>query len=173
VDRRMLAEDNVPDIIREGARVQVWGGVMRAGTPDKELKTRRWIVGDREDVGLSDRMEYEKVLAADTPIALKFRPFTGDRAIKTVFLRPNPETGIIRLHVTNDPTPEAVHNLGKDPCSQLPHFLTYSLLLNQRAARPGAKFKMPQPFGADAARTALVLEGDSLCCPCGGAPPEP
>jgi hypothetical protein len=172
VDRRMLAEDNVPDIIREGARVQVWGGVMRAGTPDKELKTRRWVVLDQENVGLSDRMEYEKTIDTDRPIAVHFRPFEGDRTVKTVFLRPNADTGIIRLHVTNDPTPNEVHDLGRDPCAKLPHFASYDRLLYNNGVRR-SPLTAPQPDHAHMAKSFTVLEGESLCCPCGGAPPEP
>src|SRR5262249_49537922 len=45
IDPKCLSDDDVPDFLKQGARVRVWGGTLRCEVPEGNLKHRRWNVG--------------------------------------------------------------------------------------------------------------------------------
>lgn len=168
-------EHDPPKPLWAGARVRVWGGTLSCGVPDRELDNRKWEVGTFDLVTrLSDRIEFEKPISGD--VVLTFRKF-GEAEERRLVLRPLPGVNeTVRFYVSNDPKPlsgshghAGSHETpSDDPCSQLPHFPSYSFLLRPVGPKnEGLPSPMPRGFVKDPPhRGFLVLEGDTVCCPC-------
>jgi hypothetical protein len=169
IDATFLDED-VPNSLKPGARVRIWGGYLQAAKPEKGLVNRLWRLDNgTAPVGLSDRVEFTKDLENRSTMKLRFRKF-GEVRFKTVTLRAT--AGIVRLHVMNDPTVEEMHDPALATCDALPHFQSYSLLV--RASADGRQvLQNPRIVEQAGIVPATIAEGADLCCPCGGGPPEP
>jgi hypothetical protein len=166
IDPRCTSDDDVPDFLTNGARVRVWGGSLRCEVPEGNLKHRRWDLGRKPPVGLSDRMDYRKTVSA--PVVVRYRRF-GEPTFSTVELQPD-ASGVIRIHVTNDPFVEDMPHgaAGVDPCKELPHFATYGLLLEPAGVEK--PLKTPPLATLTSGAGFPIAEGNSFCCPCGGEP---
>jgi len=78
-----------PRELRKGSRVRLNGGTLECGVPSGPLKNRRWKVGNADNVGLSDRMEYRKDLDGSGVVEIVFRKFDDEeKDAKTVYLKP-------------------------------------------------------------------------------------
>jgi hypothetical protein len=166
IDPRCSSDDDVPGVLKLGARVRVWGGSLKCEVPEGNLKHRRWDLGRKPPVGLSDRMDFRKTVNA--PVLLRYHHF-GDPSFSTVELRPD-ASGVIRIYVTNDPFVEDMPHgaAGVDPCEQLPHFATYGLLLEPAGVEKA--LKAPPLVTLTGGAGFPIAEGNSFCCPCGGEP---
>jgi hypothetical protein len=166
IDPRCSSDEDVPDVLKLGARVRVWGGSLRCEVPEGNLKHRRWNLGRKLPVGLSDRMDFRKTVSG--PVLLRYRQF--GEAFSTVELKPDAH-GVIRIHVTNDPFVQDMPHgtAGVDPCEQLPHFATYGLLLEPAGVEKPLKAP-PLVALTNSDAGFPIAEGNSFCCPCGGEP---
>lgn len=167
IDPRCTSDYDFPPELWQGARVRVWGGSLRCGVPEGNLKHRRWAVG-RQPVGLSDRMEYQKKVSG--PVIVRYRRFDDEsREFSTVQLRPD-ANGVIRIYVTNDPFVEDMPKgaVGVDPCKELPHFSSYGLLLEPAGVEK--PLRTPELVTLTGGAGFPIAEGNSFCCPCGGEP---
>jgi hypothetical protein len=166
IDPRCTSDDDFPPALMTGARVRVWGGSLKCEVPEGNLKHRRWDLGRKPPVGLSDRMDFRKTVNA--PVLLRYHHF-GDPSFSTVELRPD-ASGVIRIYVTNDPFVEDMPHgaAGVDPCEQLPHFATYGLLLEPAGVEKA--LKAPPLVTLTGGAGFPIAEGNSFCCPCGGEP---
>jgi len=184
IDSACLAYDP-PRPLWEGARVQVWGGTLTCGVPDDDLDNRLWQVGKLEETRLSDRVEFKKRVG--TEVVLTFRKF-GETNERRLVLRAPAGDGQtpIRLYVSNDPKPLSAshHHAGsgdnphEDRCSLLPHFPSYDFLLHPAGRKPEGSNYLPSPpyrgfVDAPPDHGLLVLEGDTVCCPCSYGTPRP
>ena len=167
IDPRCTSDDDFPTELMGGARVRVWGGSLKCEIPEGNLKHRRWDLGRKPPVGLSDRMDYRKKVSG--PVLVRYRRFDDPTFVSTAELRPDAK-GVIRIYVTNDPFVEDMPHgaIGVDPCKELPHFSSYGLLL-EPAGKPKT-LKTPPLVTLTGGAGFPIAEGNSFCCPCGGEP---
>lgn len=167
IDPRFKSDDNVPELLYLGSRVRVWGGTLTCQVPGGLLRHRTWHLGLENPVGMSDRVDYKRSVPAGGSVIVFKHFVTGET--KTVRLQP--QNGVIRMHVTNDPfvedTPHGSRE--KNPCETLPHFPSYAVLLE-----PAGKVRtlsVPPLANTGMPELVTISEGNTYCCPCGDGVP--